>query len=385
MTSPYTGANSPLFYCEEVTPGVLNASPVWLPFRTNSGMPVISRDITESNELDSTRDSSSPRLGNKQVQGEMAYEITPSSQDDVLAGAMMSDWVDGESEAGLNVTVDSAAKTFTRDAGDFTTKVQVGDFIAFPTLTGDNAKPFFVTSVSALVVTGADNYFELSDEVAASASYKTANSLQVGSACKTYSILTILNGLCGGTTEYLLTTGVRFIGFNVEAAVNSMITGSSAIIGTKQIILDSLPSGSTFPVIEKVERFHSIDASVSESSDRLMLIDNFTITNDNAASAQFELGNEYVAFVEVGKASNTFTASGKVASLDLYKMSLNDEVGTFKLVLSNSDGALAFKLNNSTFSVNPERGGPESITQSIDGRAAMTNTESSLVIYRIVY
>ena len=386
MANPFTGANSPLWYVEEVTPGVTPTNPVWKELRTVSGMPSTQRDMTESNELNSKRDSSKPRLGNKQVTGELAVEYTASSQDDILAGAMMGTWESGETETGLNITVNATAKTFTRAAGDFTTKVEVGDYIAFPTLTGDNAKPFFVTNVTALAITAGENTYKLADETKAAVTYKTANRLQVGSVCKTYSILAILNGTCGTTTAYMISRGVRFTGFSLEAAVNSMITGSSAVIGMSQEVLTAFPTGSTFPAIAKPDPFHAVDAVAFEEGVKLEFVDNFTITNDNSASAQFALGDDSVSFVEMTKAKNTFSASGKVASLDLFEKSLGEPASTLKVCFANNDGALAFKLNNCTFSVTPERGGPESITQSIEGQAAMAdNGESSLVIYRIVY
>jgi hypothetical protein len=383
--NPFTGANTPLFYCEELTPGVTPASPAWKYLRTASGMPTTQRDLTESNELNDKRDSSRPRLGNKQVTGELSVEYTAASQDDILAGAMMGVWELGETEVGLDITVDATDKTFTRAAGDFTSKVAVGDYMAFTNLTGENAKPFFVTAVTATVITAGETTYKLTDENVVSATYKTAQELRVGSVCKTFSVLAVMKGTCGTATEYLISRGVRFVGFNLEAAVNSMVTGASSIIGMTQEVLTSIPAG-TFEPSDRKDPFHAVDAVAFEGAVRLTLVDNFNITNDNTASPQFELGNDSVAFVEVGKAKNTFSATGKVASLDMFKMSLGDTSSTFKVMFSNNDGSLAFKLNNCTFSVTPERGGPESITQEIAGQAAIADDgDSSMVIYRIVY
>jgi hypothetical protein len=388
MTQPYTGSNSPLFYCEELTPGVTPDSPVWKPLRTTAGMPIVVRDLTESNELNATRDSSKPRLGNKQINGEVSVEYTASSQDDILAGAMMGMWQDGETEAGLDITVNALAKTFTRAAGDFTAQVAVGDFIAFIGLTGENAKPFFVTAVSALAVTAGESFAKLTDEVGTAITYKTGSELQIASVCKTFSVLCILNGMCGTDTKYLLSRGIRFVGFNIEFNVNDMITGASQMIGTSQEPLDAQPAGSTFPpeFYMQEDPFHAVDAIAYEDGVRLRNVDAFSITNDNSASAIFELGNDSVAFVEMTKAKNTFSASGKMSDIESLRSALNEESSTFKITASNQTGALAFKLNNCTFMVTPDRGGPESITQAFEGQAAIADDgESSLVIYRIVY
>ena len=387
-TNPFTGANTPLFYCEEVTPGVTPASPTWLELRSVSGMPSTQRDMIESNELNSKRDSSKPRLGNKQVTGEISVEYSAGSQDNILAGAMMGVWETGETETGLTISVNATAKNFTRAAGDFTTKVEVGDFIAFKGLTGENAKPFFVTAVTATVITAGENQYKLANETSVpSVSYKTGSRLQVGSTCKTYSILAVMNGTCGTSPDYLISRGVRFVGFSLEAAVNSMITGSSTVIGMNQERLTALPGG-IFPPqgVAYTDPFHAVDAVAVKDGFKMEHIDNLSVTNDNGASAQFALGDDSVSFVEVGKATNTFSATGKVSSLDLFEESLGEPESVFKLIMANKDGAMALKLNNCTFSDTVERGGPESITQSIEGQAAIAdNGESSLVIYRIVY
>ncbi|KAF2282287.1 hypothetical protein GH714_044131 [Hevea brasiliensis] len=139
----------------KVTAGVTPTNPAWYPLRNTSGVPALTRDALVSNELNGSRETSSIRTGNKQVAGEFAIELSASSQDELLAGAMTSSWVAGSTVAGLTIDVSASAKTFTRSAGDFTTAVEVGDLIRFPDLTGDNALPFIVTAVSALVVTGA--------------------------------------------------------------------------------------------------------------------------------------------------------------------------------------------------------------------------------------
>ena len=77
--------------------------------------------------------------------GEYAIELSASSQDELLAGAMTSSWQSGSTVAGLTIDVAASAKTFTRATGDFTTAVEVGDLVRFPGLAGGNALPFIVT------------------------------------------------------------------------------------------------------------------------------------------------------------------------------------------------------------------------------------------------
>ncbi|MER3091521.1 phage tail tube protein [Salmonella enterica] len=383
---PYKGANTAQFYVLETTPGVTPTSPSWSPLRNTGGIPAVTRDALVSNELDGSRETSSIRTGNKQVTGEYAIELSAQSQDELLAGAMTSSWVAGSTVAGLSVTVDADAKTFTRDAGDFTTAVEVGDLVRFPGLTGDNSKPFIVTAVSALVVTGGAINHTLTDESAVTSDLVIADKLETGNLCKTYSILTWFKGRCGGADSYVITRGVEFTGFTIEQAVNAMVTGSFPFIGLNQEILSAPPAGSTFTVNFNAQPFASVDVSAFNGTAPLKLIDTFTIANDNGASALFELGNDSVAFVERGRAANTFSLAGKLYDMTMLNLFLNETQIELTSILAGPDGAMSFTLKRAELtSATPEIGGPESVTLSMEGRATGNQMQSSIVIQRIAY
>ena len=383
---PYKGANTAQFYVLETTPGVTPTNPSWSPLRNTSGVPAITRDALVSNELDGSRETSSIRTGNKQVAGEYAIELSAQSQDELLAGAMTSSWVNGGTVTGLSVTVDADAKTFTRAAGDFTTLTEVGDLVRFPGLTGDNALPFIVTAVSALVITGAAIPHTLTDEATVTSDFVVADKLETGNLCKTYSILTWFKGRCGGADSYLVTRGVEFSGFTIEQAVNAMVTGSFPFIGLNQEVLTGPPAGSTFTINFDAQPFSSVDVAAFNGTAKMQLIDTFTITNDNSASAQYELGNTSVAFVERGRAANTFSLSGKLYDMTLLNQFLNEEQIELTSVLTGPDGAMSFTLKRAELTAaTPEVGGPESVTLSLEGQATGNSFQSSIVIQRIAY
>lgn len=386
MVQPYKGATTAQFYVPEVTPGVTPTSPSWRPLRSTSGVPAITRDALVSAELDGNREVSSIRTGNEQVTGEYAIELSQQSQDDLLAAAMTSDWVAGDSQTGLTVAVDSALKTFTSTAGDFTLIAEAGDLVYFEGLTGDNAKPFVATSVTALVITGAGIQHKLTDETGVSTDFATADKLETGNLCKSVSILTWFKGKCGNPDAYVITRGVEFTGFTIEQAVNAMVTGSFPFIGLSQEVLTGLPSGSTFATTYTADPFASVDVSAFEGSTPLVLVDTFTITNDNETSAQFELGNKSVAFIERGRANNTFSLAGKLYDLTMIEKFIAETEIELTSVLSGFSGAMSFTLRNARMtSATPEIGGAESVTLSIEGQATGNALQSSITIQRIAY
>lgn len=386
MLQPYKGANTAQFYVAELTPGVTPTSPSWSPLRNTGGIPAVTRDALVSNELDGSREVSSIRTGNKQVAGEYSIELSASSQDELLAGAMTSSWQAGSTVAGLTIDVAASAKTFTRSVGDFTTAVEVGDLVRFPGLAGGNALPFIATAVTPLVITGAAINHTLTNETAAASDLVVADKLETGNLCKTFSVLTWFKGTCGGADSYLLTKGVEFSGFTLEQAVNAMVTGSFPFIGLSQEVLSAPPAGSTFTVNFSAQPFASVDVSAFNGTAPLKLIDTFTITNDNAASAQFELGNSSVAFVERGRAANTFSLAGKLYDTTLLNLFLNETQIELTSILAGPDGAMSFTLKRAELTAaTPEIGGPESVTLSLEGQATGNSIQSSIVIQRLSY
>lgn len=381
---PYKGANTAQFYVLETTPGITPTNPSWLPLRNTGGVPAVTRDALVSNELDGSGETSSIRTGNKQVTGEYAIELSAQSQDELLAGAMTSSWQAGLTESGVSITVDPVAKTFTRSTGSFAGEM-TGNLVQFPGLTGDNAKPFIVTSASGLVLTGASIQGKLTAETGTT-DFTEADKLETGNLCKTYSILTWFKGRCGGADSYIVTRGVEFSGFTIEQAVNAMVTGSFPFIGLNQEILTAPPAGSTFTVNFDAQPFASVDVSAFNGTAPLKLIDTFTITNDNGASAQFELGNDSVAFVERGRAANTFSLAGKLYDMTLLNQFLNETQIELTSILAGPDGAMSFTLKRAELtSATPEIGGPESVTLSMEGQATGSAMRSSIVIQRIAY
>ena len=386
MTHPFFGANTQSFYVAEVTPGVTPDNPAWKPLRNTGGLLAVTRDTAVSNELGNGREVSFIRVNNEQAGGEYAIELSQSSQDDLLAAALTSDWVAGTNTAGLSIAVNATAKTFTWDAGDFTALVTEGDLIQFKDLAGGNSKPFIATSVTPLVITGAAiDDGALTTAPAATTALIVADRLGVGNLCKTLSILTWFSGKCGTDSAWMITRGVEVSGFTIELSVNSSVTGSFPMIGMSQEILTGVPSG-IFPESLSSKSFSSVDVSAYDGESKFRLIDSFTISNDNGASAQFELGNRGVAFVERTTANNTFSMSGKLYTMAMVNKFLTEtEVNPVALLVGKS-GAMSISLRKCTItSATPEIGGPGSVTLSMEGQAVGSKTESSLTIQRITY
>ncbi len=103
MGNPASGANTALYYIEEVTAGITPDTPEWKTLRFTGGIPTLSRDAIVSAELDGSRDTKDVRSGNKTVGGDISVELSYGSFDDLLEGALQSEFTNDVLKVGSTV------------------------------------------------------------------------------------------------------------------------------------------------------------------------------------------------------------------------------------------------------------------------------------------
>ena len=381
--NPFTGSNTSHYYVMEVTPGITPTTPEWTKIRNTGGVPTIIKDALISDELDDSREITGVRVGNEQAQGEYSVELSQTSQDGLIANAMSSTWVTGISVTSEDIAVDDTLKTFTRASGDNVADgIVAGDLIRYNNLSATNATPFIATAVTETVITGTGITHALSPETLASTA-TTGDKIGTGSLCSTMSILTWYRGKCGTVDQYVVTKGVEFTGFSFEVAVNAQVTGSFPLLGRSQDF-NGLPSGSTFAAETTTRAFAGVDGKVLVDGAVEAFTTSGTLTNDNEASAQFVLDDKSVSFVERGRATNTVSMSGFMANVDLLQRFLNETETSVTFVLNGLDGAMSFSYPKTFLTaVTPEISGATSITQSLEGTATGSKTQSSVTIQRL--
>ena len=382
--NPFSGLVSEQWYIEEITPGATPLDPVWKRVVSTSGLPALIKDSFQSDVLDGSRENSDVTGGNQQVNGEYGIELAPLLQDDFLEGAISSTWQAGYSAAGLDITVDSALKTYTRAAGDFVADgFEVGELIAFPDLTGLNARGFIATTVTATVITGAYIIHDLTDETVTT-EVVTGRKLETGSECKTYSILTVFKGTCGTVEQYQIARGVEFTGFNYESNVNANTAGTFPFIGRSIEFPDTPPAGSTYNADIVSKPFNGVNARIVTDGALSAFVSGITVTNDNEASAQFFLNDVNTSFIERGKATNTFSLAAMMCDTSSLKKFAEGTDSELISMMSNEFGTMSITFTRAFLTtVTADLAGPSSITQSIEGVGQGGKLQSSIIIQQI--
>ena len=294
---------SPQTDCE-----TLPDSPVFTRVRLTSGVPTLTREVLQSAELTGSSEFSDVRLSNVQTNAEIGFELSYGSFDEMLAGAMQSDWVANAELTDKTVTVTAADKTFTVEGEDVTTTVKVGDDIYFKDLANDENKgPFLVTAVSFAVdtvITVSVNDDILVDEASATTNVKASDRLEVGTTRKYFSLLAVYNDFPGGP-YYELTTGAEMTGFSMNGAVNALVTGTIPSIGRKLAGSFTLPAGATLEDANKNKPYSGIDTCMYKNGLKFAVATSVDIGLDRGAAASFVLCDKFVNHVGYDKANVT--------------------------------------------------------------------------------
>lgn len=381
---PATGTNTLLYYIEEVDCGVTPENPAWTELRFTGGIPVLNRESLTSEELDGSREINGFRLGQFNPSGDTNIELSYGAHDDLLEGAMQSSWVAGATDAAVDITVDPAAKTFTRAAGDFTATFAVGDLVKMPSLTGKNQGPYIITALTTTFMTCAGaKESDLTAETV-STDVVQGDKLLVGKTVKSYSLLVHYTDLASGAGGYDIIRGCEISTFNTNIAVNALVTGTFGFIGKSYEADATLPAGSTFVAAPQNRQFASFDGRINQDGATLGFVTSISQSSDNSAEANFEIGSRGPSHISFAKMNNTFSIESFFYDYTLFKKFIDEEKTSMTAVLSLDGKALSFSWPEFYYTEGaPDVAGPGDIAQNLTGQAVKETGTSSLIIQRV--
>ncbi|AGN51391.1 hypothetical protein VPJG_00027 [Vibrio phage jenny 12G5] len=298
-----------VYIAEMVDCKTLPENPVFTRVRATSNVPTLARELLTSAELTGRPDISDGRLQNRSVSYEVALELSYGSYDSLLAGSLNSEWVSGATDTGLTVNVVAATKTVSIVGVDKTSDIKVGDEVYFAGLTGDNATPLMVQSISFttdtdMVVSVPDNY--LVDESDVTTDLKVSDSLSSGSTIKHFAVLAVYGDFPGGPL-YELTLGAEATGFALNTAVNAFVTGTISVIGRNLIPSFSLPTGATLQEANKNKIYSGIDTCLNSENGKVAKTTSIDFTLDAGASPSYVICDDEMSHVSYDKFSVTGT------------------------------------------------------------------------------
>ena len=113
-----------------------------------------------------------------------------------------------------------------------------------------------------------------------------------------------------GASSFDIFTGVRITNFTFSCSVNSIVTVEFPVLGEGATYSATEPAGATYGAATTSQPMIFVDGSIAIDSTNYALVTGITITQDNAASAQFAIGSNNLAYVGFGRANNTLSIEG---------------------------------------------------------------------------
>lgn len=115
-----SGSNHGMSYVPEVTYGVTPPTPVFKPLRNTGTTLALTKDPIQSEEIRADRQIACFRHGNRQVGGNVNYELCFTDFDDMLQAALCGTWAADELKAGLT----RRSFTIERNFADIATRIR---------------------------------------------------------------------------------------------------------------------------------------------------------------------------------------------------------------------------------------------------------------------
>lgn len=380
---PATGTNTVLYYVKEVDCGVTPDNPAWTPFRSTGGIPRLTRESFTSEELDGTREINGFRLGQKGVSGDINEEISYGSHDEIIAAGMQSSWVAGATDSAVEITVDADLKTFTRSAGDYTATFAVGDLVKMPSLQAANQGGFFITALTATVMTCAGAK-DLVDEVSTTTDVVQGDKLSVGKTVESFSMLVHYTDLNDGAGGYDLIKGVEISAFSSSIAVNAIVTGSFSVIGKSYESNAALPAGSTFNPAATTRPFSSFDGRIMQDGQPLGFVTSISPSSDNSAEAVYSIGSDFASHISFAKMNNTFSLETFFFDYAKFQKFTDGTKTRLDLILSLDGKSLGISYPEFYYTEGgPDVAGPGDISENLSGQAVRESGTSSIIFQRV--
>lgn len=315
------------------------------------------------------------RHGNFTSTKSLQQNIRYGEADEALQGVLRNDYVTTLNEVGLSVDVDATAKTITRSTGDFTTDVNIGDFISIKGASNNGL--YQVTNVIALVVTVQDKQDKLVDSTGESVTAKIEY-IENGMDVITY---TFEEGYTDATTPfYIKSLGNRFGSMDLGASVDNLVNVTFNAVG-RTFENSGSASGNTYVSESTKSTMVTFDEGYAQiNSDSGCLISDFSMNVENGLSPLNSICTRGAFDITAGRCLITGSLTLYVSDGTNVSRMLNEtEFPVYLKFTDTANNAYAINMPSAKFT-SESRSLPENeVTQSLDFEATLGAGETGSI------
>lgn len=302
----------------------------------------LSRDSMQSEEIRSDRQISDFRGGANQVGGDINFELSYGSFDELMKAVLMSDDWTPVADSG-ETTIDATASGFTRVSGDFLEDgFEVGqEVIASGFTETENNGRFEITSVdeTTMDVTPLEGQTLTSESGAGDEQIATANEvIKAGTTRHSYTFMRHFADLPGGSNPYYIYTGVEVNNLQLQVSANAMITGTLTVVGKGQETASSEPSGTTYNPASTTSPLDSFSGELKENGSTIAVITEIQLNLENGLEPRFVVGSKDSINPSSGRSNCSGTITAYFEDSTLVDKFLNETESSIEFSLPDNAG-----------------------------------------------
>jgi len=330
------GSRASISYMTEVTFGVTPGAPVMIEQRNTGSTLNMSKETFTSAEIRSDRQIAYSRHGNKQVGGDINFELAYGNLDDILESIMFSTWAASAgtaSGATSNATGYAIGSTSITLASAGTGTIVAGDVITFA---GDTT-PYVVVSGSADVSAGGTVVIEspgLTVALATSATSITVGASESLKAGVTQKSLVIERAFAD-VAQYLVYNGCVANALSLNITAGQVVTGSVGFVGSKMTASGTVLDAS-ITAAPTGDPFTAFEGTLFEAGTAIAIITGMTLSLDNGVEANFVVGSDETPQLSYGRSNLTGTVTAFFEDLVQLNKFINETESSLKMTLTDS-------------------------------------------------
>lgn len=353
------GSRHSMRYVAETQYGVTPAKPVFTPIRHTSTTLGLSKETLQSEEIRDDRQISDFRHGAYQVGGDINFEISFGSFDDLLEAVLMGEWSgkSANSAQGIMLTVNRANRTFTRATGSFVTDgFQVGQKIVMSNWAGDYAGLnglYTIETVSATVLkvaepTATGTVPTLVDVASPQAGIKIIGyegSLKAGVIRRSFTVERFFGDLAPSAKPFHRFTGVEMNSMSLAIAANAMLTGTFSVVGSGMETGQTAITQSTIRKASTTSPLDSFTGGLKEAGNTIAVITEIQLNLENGLESRFVVGRKQSIHPSVARSNCSGSVTAYFEDSTLLDKFINETESSIEFEMPDGAGnKYVFKL-----------------------------------------
>lgn len=386
------GSRHSMYEVIEAQSGVTPNNPALEQIRITGTTLGLQKDPLQSEEIRSDRQIADFRLGANQVGGDINFELSCGSFDNLLRGALAAPAWAADADTGVT-TISATATGFSRAAGDFTVDgFLVGMAVVSSGFAGAGYNGIsIITAVDALtmdttpILSGAHGV-EAGD---GDEQIVAAEAIRSAQTRIPFTFVRYFSDIAPADKPYYIYRGCEINSMQLTINANAMITGTFSVLGRSQELAEDLSGMGTptFPDVSTTSPLDSFTGKLTEGNTTIAVITEISLQLQNNLEARFVVGSKDGINPSIGRSNLTGTISAYFEDSSLVDKFINEIESSIVFELPDNDGnMLRYTIPRIKYTGGqPDVSGEGPVILSMPFQALLDPTESSnLKIERVL-